>query len=166
MYLTDEQWAEFVACGKEMWKEAALAINKIVEAEGDLQKDDRRIWDPFLHTWSNEDWLAILAAWEAEYDNDTTMFNWCVDKEGKKRRVPHISTYNETVDILKHYMKKYPRVLDKRDSEMDNKRLAWKMIMSLREVYNNIHNLNIGINHKTSLSRHQQNLARKFFDFN
>jgi hypothetical protein len=164
MNLTNEQWQQFVECGKEMWGQAALICNDIIRTEGKITIDDKRIWDPFLHTWTNEDWLAILAAWEAEYDENPDMFNWCINKEGKKARVNHTVAFNDTVEVLKGYMKKYPRVLDKRDREMDNKRLAWRMIMSMREVWCNLNGLDYASDHRTRPAR--KNNANQLFDWN
>ena len=40
--------------GVEIWGDVAEMLNDIHNADGKIDKDDKRIWGPYLHTWTNE----------------------------------------------------------------------------------------------------------------
>jgi len=126
----DQEIKQAIAEGKILWEQAVITQNDIINTEGSILRDDKRIWDSYLHTWNNDDWLKILLALK-DADREHSLYQTELD---------HIHKIQK---ILIDYYDMYPRVLDKRDRQMNNKSLAWKMIMIMREAWNRIHQIEI-----------------------
>lgn len=107
-----------------------------------LQIDDKSIWDPFLHTWSNTDWILILNALEQLHRHHPKYFN-----------PGHIEIFTEVKTIILTHNRTHFRVMDKREIGLDFKVKAWRSICSMREVWNNVHNINIPIEVKARTFR-------------
>ena len=117
--------------GATIIKEIANVLNGIILSTGEaIDINNKDIWDPYLHTWTNEDWYDILAAYEGinmVYPDAIKTFHddaYLVVKEIMRKN-----------DLVKHR----PRILDKKE----NKKYAWKMIMALREIYNSLNDIEI-----------------------
>jgi hypothetical protein len=105
--------------GVEIWGDVAEMLNDIYNADGKIDKDDKRIWGPYLHTWTNEQWRLMLQAVVELYDQHPEMFESY-----------HIPKVMAAVIVLKEH-NEHPRILDTKE----HKRTAWAMIMVLREVW-------------------------------
>lgn len=106
--------------GVEIWAGIAAELNKIVAEEGKIDKDDKRIWGPYLHSWTSEQWRLMLQAAVELYDQHPEMFE-----------AYHLPKVMAAVVILNQH-KDDPRILDRKE----HKKTAWAMIMLLREVWN------------------------------
>ena len=62
--MTNDKIEKMTECGFNRWENFAESLNTIIQNDGKIEKDDRRIWDGFLHRWSNNDWLEIMLAME------------------------------------------------------------------------------------------------------
>ena len=99
-----------------------------------LSIDDRNIWDQRLHRYSDSDWLLLVNIMER------------INQKRPEYIKPfQLSTFEQIRDeILKHH-RTTPRVMDKRDRTWDNKKLAWKGIQCMREVWCQIFDIPEGI---------------------
>jgi hypothetical protein len=128
----DEIYSEALDLGMTLWEDIVATLNNIVIQEGKIRIDDKRIWNGYLHRWSNNDWLLMLLAIEYQVDIKPECF-----------KSYHIDTFVEGRDILLKYIDSVPRVLDIKEPGMEHKRIAWKSIQAMRESLNNINNINI-----------------------
>lgn len=143
--MTNDKIERMTECGFNRWENYAEALNTIILEDGKIEKDDRRIWDGYLHRWSNTDWLEILLAME-----------YLLEQQPEHFTNFHKDALQEATQIIVEYKDMIPRVMDKRDSEMNNKRISWKISMSMREVWNSLANKEIKQETRTSLSRSQK----------
>lgn len=114
--------------GVNNWYEIAQCLNQEIQNTGPIAIDNRRIWDGFLHRWDNTDWAHMLIAFDQlqdQYPNLIKPFHRTAFEEAK-------AVYLEHCDV-------HPRCLDTKQT----KKHAWRMIMSLREVWNAANNINI-----------------------
>jgi len=112
--------------GAGLWEEISQTLNGIiVDTQQAIDINNKKIWDGFLHRYTNEDWEDMLAI--AEYT---------------RRLNPDIATdFNQTALLNARLAldKGGERALDKRDT----KRYAWAAIMTLREMYNKLEGIKI-----------------------
>lgn len=112
--------------GAQLWEEIALVLNNIIiETQLPIDINNKAIWDPYLHTWSNEDWDDLLSF--LEYAVKTT------PDIARDYHRTNMLTARQVLD------KGGNRALDRRDT----KRHAWSMIMTMREMYNALHGWDI-----------------------
>jgi hypothetical protein len=109
----------------DQWCEVAEMLNGIILSTGKkIQKDNPQIWSGILHTWNNEDWLAmieLLLTVEQEQPNTLTY--------------SHKTTIAEARSTLLRAT--HPRQLDL----PGEKKKAWKLLMALRETWNKINDI-------------------------
>jgi hypothetical protein len=106
--------------GVELWDQIATQLNTIIKEDGELHIDDKRIWDQYLHRWTNEEWMLLVQAAYKLYEQHPDLF-----------RAFHKAALEDAILALS-MSKGNTRVLDTRK----NKGVEWKMIMMLREVWN------------------------------
>lgn len=114
----------FLQSGLERWQDIAEALNTIIREEGEITINDPRIWQGYLHSWNNEDWLLVLNAVEGLLEQHPELF-----------KSYHEDAFISARDVLTKHFNTHDRVLDKKPY----KRHAWKMIMTLREIWNRCH---------------------------
>ena len=141
----DIDYDDAVDYGITLWTTLTETLNNIVIEDGEIRKNDRRIWNTFLHRYSNRDWLFILAA--AEYMRE---------RHDHAYATFHIDVIDEARDILLKYYHTLPRVLDIKEPGMEHKRVAWKAITNLREVLNNINGIEVFNQVKTTPTSQQR----------
>ena len=107
--------------GLDRWQVVAETLNSIIEQDGAIDINNPRIWNTILHTWSNEDWAVTIAVIGMYYEQQSGMF-----------KSFHKDAYVSGLNTLKKYMDVHDRVLDKRA----HKKTAWKLIMTMRELWN------------------------------
>jgi hypothetical protein len=112
--------------GAQLWEEISIMLDSvIIETQQAIDINNKAIWDPYLHTWSNEDWADMLSI---------------IDHAVKT--TPDIARDYHRTNILNAQAvldKGGNRALDKKDT----KRYAWSMIMTMREMYNKLHGWDI-----------------------
>ena len=106
--------------GVELWDQIATQLNDIIKLDGELHIDDKRIWDGFLHRWTNEEWMLLVQAAYKLYEQHPELFK------------PFHKAALEDAILALSMAGKNLRVMDTKK----NKGTEWKMIMMLREVWN------------------------------
>ena len=101
-------------------------LNDIIKQTGPIDINNKVIWDGYLHRWDNEDWSAMLEVMGLVITE--TFFNqpW------------HEQNLTEAIEAFVS-AQDHPRCMDHKR----NKKKAWKMIMTMREVVNNIRGVRI-----------------------
>lgn len=102
------------------WGDLADFLNQRIQDQGQLKKNDHHLWNKFLHKFSNEDWLSLIEAVSELYKQEPQLFQK-YHKDAVKQAIRAIMTGDSSTRIM--------------DQE-ENKATAWKMIMTLREVWN------------------------------
>ena len=118
--------------GIQLWEDAATLLNDTIRFHGKLPIDDRSIWDGILHRWTNEDWILVIAVAER-----------CIQRHPRFVRPGLLACLQETKRLLLTYYRQNHRVLDQRQIGQDHKRAAWRCMCSLRELWNDIHNIDL-----------------------
>jgi nicotinamide mononucleotide adenylyltransferase len=112
--------------GLTLWGTAVDTLNDIVFTTGKITKDNRRIWDGFLHSWDNTEWVLVLEAmWQLRREHPE--FFTSSDRDALKQASEVLAKGIE----LGH-----TRVMDQSHKINDNKRKAWRILMTSREVWN------------------------------
>jgi hypothetical protein len=106
--------------GVELWDNIATQLNDIIKLDGELHIDDARIWDQYLHKWRNEHWMLLVQAAYKLFEQHPDLFK------------PFHKAALEDAIIALGNSKGNTRTLD----TQRNKKIEWKMIMMLREVWN------------------------------
>jgi len=101
-------------------------LNDIILQSGAIDINNKTIWDGYLHRWSNDDWRAML---EVMGEVTTQTFN---TQPWHERNL---------ADALETFVaeQNQPRCMDQKH----NKKRAWKMIMTMREVVNTVRGVRI-----------------------
>ncbi len=107
--------------GLDRWQEAAQFLNDIVKEHGQIEINNHAIWNGILHDWDNEDWQLVLEAVGDLYSNHRGFF-----------RPHHKDAFHNTVKTLLDRGWEHPRILDTKPY----KGLEWRMLMTLRELWN------------------------------
>jgi hypothetical protein len=102
------------------WGSLADFLNQRIIDKGTLNKNDHHLWNKFLHKWSNEDWLSLIEAASELYKQQPQLFQK-YHKDAVKQAIRAIMTGDPSTRIM---------------DLPENKATAWKMIMTLREVWN------------------------------
>ena len=108
-------------------------LNAICRQDGGLERDDTaRIWTPWLHQLTNEEWADIHLALDTLRSKSPMSFmNTDLDV---------LMTTRNILDTKDAQLK--PRVMDTKDY----KRYAWRQMCSMREVVNRYNGVDIANN--------------------
>lgn len=115
------------------WEDIALYLIDQVKNKS-LSIDDKNIWDGRLHRYSDSDWLLVVGVMERLWTKHPHYF-----------KSFQISTFEQIREQILNNHRTNPRVMDRRDREFDNKKLAWKGIQCMREVWCQIFDVPEGI---------------------
>jgi hypothetical protein len=101
-------------------------LNRIITTTGEqIQKDNKEIWDGFLHQLNNDEWAAMFLA-----------FKTLVDRENLSLRPDQQRKFDAAYTTFKRDSLLRERCMDIRNRAKNTKDLAWAMIMTIREVWN------------------------------
>jgi hypothetical protein len=114
--------------GVELWSSVAEELNDIIRATGQLQKDNPLIWGGILHKWDNMDWAVVCDAMFTVLESNPQYF--------KSFHENSLLTA-ELVLLAKHQQSH--RIMDTKRHKGD----AWRLLMTMREVYNAISDINL-----------------------
>lgn len=114
--------------GINNWQAVAETLNSIILARGHIDINNEEIWQGILHKWSNEDWVYAITAVAKFYEQHPEYF-----------KSFHRDAYSNAISTLRKYLDVHERVMDKRV----NKKTAWKMIMTMRELWNAVNEINL-----------------------
>lgn len=112
--------------GITLWSTAATTLNDIVYTTGTINKNNRKIWDGFLHSWDNTEWLLVLEAlWHLKTEHPELFTRSDVD-----------ALKRASESLAKGIELGQTRVMDQSHKLNDNKSRAWRILMVSREVWN------------------------------
>lgn len=118
-----------IAKGIDKIGEIAETLNDIITNTGKkIDINNKTIWEGFLHRWDNTDWEDMLAA-----------FNAVSESAPGKIKSYHENNYARAQATIKRDKMLSDRAMDKKG----NKKIAWAMINTFREVWNAIHDKDI-----------------------
>lgn len=104
----------------DIWYDIATLLNTIIQEDGEIAIDDKRIWDGYLHRWTNEEWMLLVqAVYELRIHYPDLFAKY------------HTDALEATILALSMGHQD-SRIMDKKR----NKGTEWRMIMTLREVWN------------------------------
>jgi len=110
--------------GLDLWQSFAEMQNTIIKKEKIIDKDDPRMWQDYLHKWSNTEWRLVLEAVGELLTAHPDLF----------KRFQR-DAFVRAVQTLLKYESSHDRCLDTKQ----HKHIAWKMAMTLRELWNQCH---------------------------
>ena len=111
----------------------AQVLNDIITKTGkQIDKDEPAIWDGFLHQLTNDEWESMFTAFK-------------VLIEQHKIHLTHHQQrkFDEAWITFQKDKHKRERCMDIRNKFMNTKTLAWGMIMTIREVQNQVNKKDI-----------------------
>ncbi len=112
--------------GINLWQSIADCLNEQIIKGGEIQVNNRVIWDQYLHQWDNSDWVCLMEAMITLYETHPEHF---------KRT--DIDTMKDTAKALaKGIEQGKSRVMDQHHKVSSNKAKAWRTIMTAREIWN------------------------------
>lgn len=117
---------ELMTAGLDRWEVAAKMLNNIILEQGFIDINDTRIWKGILNSWENEDWEYVL-----------TTVAYLLQEHPEFFQNQHVDAFNTAASTLLKYNTELDRVLDKRV----HRKIAWKMFMTLRELWNKCNNI-------------------------
>lgn len=118
-----------IATGLDKLGDISETLNDIILKTGKkIDINNKTIWDKYLHRWDNTDWEDMLAG-----------FNAIAESSPDAVKQYHVNNYEKAVSTIRVEKVKSDRVLDKKS----NKRTAWAMIHTFREVWNELHGKDI-----------------------
>jgi hypothetical protein len=109
------------------WGDLVDFLNQRMAANGQITKNDRELWVKFLHRWNNSDWTELLEACAELYNQHPDLFQKF-----------HEAALRDSIKAMLNGSTQ-SRIMD----TDENKRTAWKMIMTLREVWTAAENYNV-----------------------
>jgi hypothetical protein len=110
----------------DLWQSISEFQNERISAQGQMKKNDHHFWNKFLHKLDN-------AANQGLVDLIKTVHQARPETITKAQ----LQTILEVQGIL-HQQYSKPRVLD----HAEHKPLNWKFLMTLREIWNQVHKSN------------------------
>lgn len=108
-------------------------LNDLIKNTGrQIDRDEPKIWDDFLHQINNDEWESMFMA-----------FKELVAKHGLFLTQHQQRKFDEAYATFQKDKNKRERCMDIRNRFMNTKTLAWGMIMTIREVVNQAKGLDI-----------------------
>lgn len=114
--------------GITLWGDISETLNGMIRSNGQIQINNETIWGEYLHKWNNEEWALVLAVLRDLMEAEPGLF-----------KSFHENAVLEAETVLIKYWNEHARVLDKRA----HKKKAWKLLMTMREVWNKARGLDI-----------------------
>ena len=98
-------------------------LNDIILKNGQIQLNNKTIWDGMLHKMDNEVWQGII-----------TMLLELNAQHPRLLTIQDVRNISDAQGLLDKYANYYDRVLDMRNRHVDAKKTAWKTLMTTREI--------------------------------
>lgn len=100
-------------------------LNQIVVKHGEININNRTIWDTYLHQMDNTIWRGALETLYELYMQQPELF--------ELHQISAVRTALETLNKHYHY---YDNVLHINKPNMKHRAIAWRALMVIREVIN------------------------------
>jgi hypothetical protein len=134
--------------GIEIWRDISETLNGIVKDTGEININNETIWQGYLHVWNNQDWVKVLLAIELLYEDHPEFF---------------VGNNEDAFITAKEILIKNNNNIDRVMDRKVNKRHAWRIIMSMRELWNRANDLHVPMGSPTKRTR-KGNEFSKIFD--
>lgn len=109
----------------DILKKIAEHLNSLIRTSGKIKLNDRNIWCTLLHRMDNEVWRGVLETLQDLSEQHIELFESY-----------HLIAIEKGLAALDRYEKYYDKVLDIKNKSMNNKKITWQCLMTIREVYN------------------------------
>ena len=103
----------------------AEMLNTEIRKTGEIQINNSVIWDGYLHQMHNEDWRGVLETMSTLSEQHPQLFT-----------MQNSSAIQDGLELLNKFDQYYDRVMDMRNRHVSAKKIAWKCLMTIREVWN------------------------------
>lgn len=103
----------------------AKFMNHQIESHGETKINNKEIWHGFLHKMNNEVWMGIVELWEQLSEQHPHLFKHWDERNIQDARA-----------AIQKYSPYYENVLDMKNRHLDHKKIAWRLLMTTREVWN------------------------------
>ena len=123
-------------------------LNNIIESTGEIQINNKTIWDGYLHQMDNEVWRGILET-----------MNLLSKQHPELLTLYQLVAIGEGLAALDKYEDYYDKVLNMKTKVISHKGIAWKCFMTVREVMNKACDIDIP---NSNVSRVTSNFADIF----
>jgi hypothetical protein len=100
-------------------------LNQIIRTTGEIQINNKTIWDNILHRMDNSVWRGVLETLATLYTQQPSLF-----------KNYHVEAITEGLQMLDKFEEYYDKVLDMKTRHLDHKKTAWRCLMATREIYN------------------------------
>lgn len=122
-----------ISQGNELNQYITDTLNGLITSTGrQIDKNERVIWDEFLHILDNNNWADMFEAFKKVLETENIFLNSI-----QERRYTEARTTFERDSQLRD------RCMDILNKAKNTRVLAWGMIMVIREVYNEKNKINI-----------------------
>lgn len=108
----------------DIWQEVADDLRAIIRTEGEIRINNELIWNKYLHRWRNRHWELILTAAQHLHQEHPEIFTGFQE-----------NALIEAWSTLQRYKEEHPRCMDQKTKDMNTKTVAWKWLMSMREIW-------------------------------
>jgi hypothetical protein len=103
----------------------AKMLNHTIETDGEIKINNKTIWKGYLHQMDNNVWYGLVDLLEQLQQQSPGVFKPYDEK--------NLADARAALDKHSPY---YDNVLDMKNRHLDNKKIAWRMLMTVREVWN------------------------------
>ena len=100
-------------------------LNNIIESTGEIQINNKTIWDGYLHQMDNEVWRGILETLNTLSKQHPELFT-----------LHQFVAIGEGLQALDKFENYYDKVLNMKTRNISHKGIGWKCFMTVREVMN------------------------------
>jgi len=119
--------------GYELNQYITDVLNNLIETTGhQIQRDEPKIWAEFLHVLDNDNWSDMFAAFKDCLDNNNIFLNALQERR-----------YDEALKTFERDSQLRESCMDILTQAKNTRKLAWGMIMTIREVTNEKNKINI-----------------------
>ena len=119
--------------GNELNQYITDTLNGLITTTGrQIDKNEKIIWDEFLHIIDNDNWADMFAAFKHALDSQSIFLNSLQERR-----------YTEALRTFERDSLLRERCMDILNKAKNTRTLAWGMIMTIREVYNEKNKVNI-----------------------
>lgn len=108
----------------DIWQEASNDLRTIIRTEGEIKINNKLIWNKYLHQWKNRHWELLLESGmmlAQQHPEMLTKF--------------HGDALFEAWTTFQRYKDEHPRCMDQKSKDMNTKTVAWRWLMSMREIW-------------------------------
>lgn len=115
--------------GSQLVSGVAEFLNARILSLGKLQRNDHELWGSYLHKWDNREWIQALG--------------YLIELRTAMPELFEAYHYDAIIEaelvLERNYVSEHDRILDLRAY----KSVAWRVLMTMREVYNQANGIDL-----------------------